>query len=116
MDYKIPLKGLKGEQKDIAESINRIGDGLDAAVEAGMKNERLKTDLITNVSHDIKTPLTSIINYIDLMKRENIQDPKIQSYLEVLEAKAPVSYTHLLLIMKPEMILRVKLMLQLIRI
>ena len=88
MDYKIPLKGLKGEQKDIAESINRIGDGLDAAVEVGMKNERLKTDLITNVSHDIKTPLTSIINYIDLMKRENIQDPKIQSYLEVLEAKA----------------------------
>lgn len=88
VDYKIPLKGLKGEQKDIAESINRIGDGLDAAVEAGMKNERLKTDLITNVSHDIKTPLTSIINYIDLMKRENIQDPKIQSYLEVLEAKA----------------------------
>ena len=88
VDYKIPLKGLKGEQKDIAESINRIGDGLDAAVEVGMKNERLKTDLITNVSHDIKTPLTSIINYIDLMKRENIQDPKIQSYLEVLEAKA----------------------------
>lgn len=88
VDYKIPLKGLKGEQKNIAESINRIGDGLDAAVEAGMKNERLKTDLITNVSHDIKTPLTSIINYIDLMKRENIQDPKIQSYLEVLEAKA----------------------------
>ena len=88
VDYKIPLKGLKGEQKDIAESINRIGDGLDAAVEAGMKNERLKTDLITNVSHDIKTPLTSIINYIDLLKRENIQDPKIQSYLEVLEAKA----------------------------
>ena len=68
--------------------MNRIGDGLDAAVEAGMKNERLKTDLITNVSHDIKTPLTSIINYIDLMKRENIQVPKIQSYLEVLEAKA----------------------------
>lgn len=88
VDYKIPLKGMKGEQKDIAESINRIGDGLDAAVEAGMKNERLKTDLITNVSHDIKTPLTSIINYIDLMKRENIQDPKIQSYLEVLETKA----------------------------
>lgn len=88
VDYKIPLKGLRGEQKEIAENINTIGEGLDAAVEAGMKNERLKTDLITNVSHDIKTPLTSIINYIDLMKRENIQDPKIQSYLEVLEAKA----------------------------
>lgn len=88
VDYKIPLKGLRGEQKEIAENINRIGDGLDAAVENAMKNERLKTDLITNVSHDIKTPLTSIINYIDLLKRENIQDPKIQGYLEVLETKA----------------------------
>ena len=53
-----------------------------------MKDERLKTDLITNVSHDIKTPLTSIINYVDLLKRENIQDPKIQGYLDILEAKA----------------------------
>ena len=48
----------------------------------------MKTDLITNVSHDIKTPLTSIINYVDLLKRENIQDPKIQGYLDILEAKA----------------------------
>ena len=53
-----------------------------------MKNERLKTDLITNVSHDIKTPLTSIINYVDILKRENIQDPKIRGYLDILEAKA----------------------------
>ena len=52
-----------------------------------MKDERLKTDLITNVSHDIKTPLTSIINYVDLLKRENIQDPKIQGYLDILEAR-----------------------------
>ena len=66
----------EGEQKDIAESINRIGDGLDAAVEAGMKNERLKTDLITNVSHDIKTPLTSIINYADLIGKEVSGDVK----------------------------------------
>lgn len=88
VDYKIPLTGLRGTQREVAENINRIGEGLDAAVEAGMRTERLKTDLITNVSHDIKTPLTSIINYIDLLKREDIQDPTIQGYLEVLEAKA----------------------------
>ncbi len=88
LDYKIPLGGLKGEQLDLAERVNNIGAGLDAAVEASIKNERLKTDLITNVSHDIKTPLTSIINYIDLLKRENIEDEKIQGYLEVLESKA----------------------------
>ena len=88
VDYKIPLEGLKGGQRDIAEKINKIGEGLDAAVEASMKNERLKTDLITNVSHDIKTPLTSIINYVDLLKRENFTDPKIRGYLDILEAKA----------------------------
>lgn len=48
----------------------------------------MKTELITNVSHDIKTPLTSIINYVDLLKRENPQDPKIQGYLEILEEKS----------------------------
>ena len=86
--YQISLDGLKGDQLMIAEQINRIGEGLEAAVEANVKNERLKTDLITNVSHDIKTPLTSIINYVDLLKRENIQDPKVQDYLNILEAKA----------------------------
>ncbi|MBQ0001259.1 MAG: sensor histidine kinase, partial [Clostridiales bacterium] len=50
--------------------------------------ERMKTELLTNVSHDIKTPLTSIINYVDLLKRENIEDPKIQGYLDVLEQKS----------------------------
>ena len=67
---------MTGEQKTIAEYINRIGDGLDSAVENSLKNERMKTELITNVSHDIKTPLTSIINYIDLLKRENPTDPR----------------------------------------
>lgn len=66
VDYQIPLNGLKGGQLEAAVSINKIGDGLDRAVEESVKNERLKTDLITNVSHDIKTPLTSIINYVDL--------------------------------------------------
>ena len=58
------------------------------AVEEAMKNERLKTDLITNVSHDIKTPLTSIINYVAILKQSDIADPKIQGYLDILEAKA----------------------------
>ena len=53
-----------------------------------MKSERLKTELITNVSHDIKTPLTSIINYVDLMKNENIENPKVQEYLEILDNKS----------------------------
>lgn len=88
LHYKIPTDKLIGDQKEIAESINRIGEGLDAAVEKSMKSERLKTDLITNVSHDIKTPLTSIINYVDLLKQENFDDPKVQRYIEVLEQKA----------------------------
>ena len=88
MDYKIDIAGLSEEQKDIAENINSIGEGLDRALEKSIKSERLKTDLITNVSHDIKTPLTSIINYVELLKQENFQDPKIQRYIEILEAKS----------------------------
>lgn len=88
LQYKISLEKLKGDQREIAEKINSIGQGLDAAVENSLKNERMKTELITNVSHDIKTPLTSIINYVDLLKRENFTDPKICGYLDVLEQKA----------------------------
>ena len=88
LQYKIPTEKLSGEQVTMADYINHIGEGLDAAVENSLKNERMKTELITNVSHDIKTPLTSIINYIDLLKRENPEDPKIRGYLEVLENKA----------------------------
>ena len=88
LQYKIPTEKLSGEQEMVADYINHIGEGLDAAVENSLKNERMKTELITNVSHDIKTPLTSIINYIDLLKRENPEDPKIRGYLEVLENKA----------------------------
>ena len=88
VDYKISTKELSGTEKELAVMINDIGNGLQRAVSEGMKSERLKTDLITNVSHDIKTPLTSIINYIDLLKREKIDDPKIQGYLDVLESKS----------------------------
>mgnify|MGYP004464732365 FL=1 len=88
LQYKISTEKLSGEQETMADYINHIGEGLDAAVENSLKNERMKTELITNVSHDIKTPLTSIINYIDLLKRENPEDPKIRGYLEILENKA----------------------------
>ena len=88
LQYKIPTERLSGKKKTMAEYVNRIGDGLDAAVEQSVKNERMKTELITNVSHDIKTPLTSIINYVDLLKRENIPDEKIQGYIQILDEKA----------------------------
>lgn len=88
MEYQIPLQGLRGENLKLAEMINRIANGFHMAVEEAMKNERLKTDLITNVSHDIKTPLTSIINYVAILKQSDIADPKIQGYLDILEAKA----------------------------
>ncbi len=68
--------------------INDISNGFENAVEEGIKSERLKTELITNVSHDIKTPLTSIINYVDLLKRENIENEKVAEYIEILEAKS----------------------------
>lgn len=61
---------------------------MEAAVAESVKSERLKTDLITNVSHDIKTPLTSIINYVELLKQENFEDGKIRRYIEVLEQKS----------------------------
>ena len=78
VDYQIPVNGLLAEHKEIAEKVKSIGEGLEAALAKSMKSERLKTDLITNVSHDIKTPLTSIINYVELLKQEDLKDPKIQ--------------------------------------
>lgn len=86
--YQIDLGGFSGKELEVAKNINNISLGLETALTQQVKSERLKADLITNVSHDIKTPLTSIINYVDLIKREHIQDEKIQRYLEVLEQKS----------------------------
>lgn len=86
--FHMDVSHLTGKEKAMGEHINNIGTGLEAALKEQVKSERLKTDLITNVSHDIKTPLTSIINYVDLIKREHIQDPKVQGYLDVLEQKS----------------------------
>lgn len=89
LNYQFPIKRFQGgDYQDMAENLNNIGNGLQRAVETSMRDERLKTDLITNVSHDIKTPLTSIINYVDLLKRENFEDPKIRGYLDILEMKS----------------------------
>lgn len=88
LDYKIDCDSLSGDSKKLAVAVNNIGEGLHNAVDASMRNERLKTDLITNVSHDIKTPLTSIINYVDLIKRENIDNEKINGYIEILDSKS----------------------------
>ncbi len=88
LETKIDENHLLGYQKDMAESVNQIGEGMQKAIQESIRGERMKTELITNVSHDIKTPLTSIINYVDLLKREEIEDPKIQGYLEILEQKS----------------------------
>lgn len=88
LDYKLQEKEYSGDYREIAEKINTIGEGLSRAVGENVKSERLKTELITNVSHDIKTPLTSIINYIDLIKREDLQNEKIENYISVLEKKS----------------------------
>lgn len=74
--------------QEMADGINHISDGLQAAVETSIKDERMRTELITNVSHDLKTPLTSIINYIDLLKTQSMPTPEAEHYVEVLEAKA----------------------------
>jgi len=74
--------------KDLAENLNRLGEGMERAVAEQVKSERMKTELITNVSHDIKTPITSLINYVDLLKKEEIENETAKEYIEVLERQA----------------------------
>lgn len=88
MNYQVDTAGLHGENLSLATAVNSIGAGIKKAVETSMKDERMKADLITNVSHDIKTPLTSIINYVDLLKREQIETEPVKGYIEVLDVKS----------------------------
>ena len=88
VDYKLNAEKLHGANKEMADAVNNIGEGIRNAVRTSVKDEQMKTDLITNVSHDIKTPLTSIINYVDLLKRLHIKDEPAKSYIEVLDGKA----------------------------
>lgn len=88
LEYVAPqMKRLYTEQ-EIIDNIDHLSDGLHKAVEKSIYDERMKTELITNVSHDIKTPLTSIINYVELIKREDVDNEKVQHYLEVLDRKS----------------------------
>lgn len=88
LQYQVKLQDLVGDFRRHGETLNRIGDGMQVALEQKMQSERLKTELITNVSHDIKTPLTSIINYVDLLKKEGMDSPNAAQYLDVLERQS----------------------------
>ena len=88
LDAKVDVNDLSFDMKEMGESLNSLGDGLSKAVESSLRDERTKAELITNVSHDIKTPLTSIINYVDLLKKEDIDNEKAREYIDVLEKKA----------------------------
>ena len=88
LDAKTDKKYLIGEFKRQANELDRVGEGMTKAVDERMKSERMKTELITNVSHDLKTPLTSIINYADLINREECDNPKIREYSGVLRRQS----------------------------
>jgi signal transduction histidine kinase len=88
-DYskKIEIKG-RGELARLAGNLNQIADGLNTEVERRMKSERLKTELISNVSHDIRTPLTSVITYVDLLKKEGLENEKAANYVDIIDRKS----------------------------
>lgn len=88
VDYKLDTDSLHGDNREMADAVNNIGEGIRKAVDTSMKDEQMKSDLITNVSHDIKTPLTSIINYVDLLKRLKIEEEPAKSYINVLDTKS----------------------------
>lgn len=86
LDYNIPVEG-KGELDRLAASINEISDATSVAVQNELKNQRLKTDLISNVSHDLKTPLTSMLSYVDLLKTEGLDSENAKAYLDIIDEK-----------------------------
>ncbi len=88
LDTKIDTSNMHFDFKETAQDLNNINVGLSNAVEEKMKSERFKTELITNVSHDIKTPLTSIINYVDLIKKEPVENDDIKDYVDVLDRQS----------------------------
>lgn len=84
MDYRVDTAKMYGPLREHGRQLNQITEGMTKAVNERMKSEHFRTELITNVSHDIKTPLTSIINYVDLLEKEDIENEKAREYLEVL--------------------------------
>lgn len=88
LSYQVDTSHMLPDFKTHGENLNQIGEGMTLAVEHRLKSERMKTELITNVSHDIKTPLTSIINYSDLIGKEPCDNPKVTEYSDVLHRQS----------------------------
>ena len=88
LTVRLDEKDFHGQSQELASAVNQIQKGLQSAIEESIKNEKMKADLITNVSHDIKTPLTSIVNYVDLLKREDLQNENAKRYLKILDEKS----------------------------
>lgn len=88
LNYSIDTRHLHLALRQHAENLNSIADGMQKAVNEQMRSERFRTELITNVSHDIKTPLTSIVNYVDLLKKEDVQPEKAREYIAVLDRQS----------------------------
>lgn len=84
LSYCVDTSNMKREFREHGENLNSIGRGMAIAVNERMKSERFKTELITNVSHDLKTPLTSIVTYIDLLQKKDIQDEKAKEYIDTI--------------------------------
>ena len=88
LDYRVDTAFMRGDFRRHGEALNRIGSGMSKAVEERLRSERLKTELITNVSHDLKTPLTSIVNYADLLGKVEGLPPEAVQYVEVLQRQS----------------------------
>ena len=88
IDHHVSTRFMFPAFKAHGEHLNHIGDGMQIAMEESLKSERMRMELISNVSHDIKTPLTSIINYVDLLKTEGLQSEQASAYLDVLERQS----------------------------
>ena len=88
LSASVDLRHMFGVLKTHGENLNSIAQGMQKAVQQQLKSERFRTDLITNVSHDIKTPLTSIVNYVDLLKKEDVQPEKAKEYIAVLDRQS----------------------------
>lgn len=92
LSYKIPVnRGVDGKPESeldlLAADINKISEASEIAVQNELKNQRMKTDLISNVSHDLKTPLTSMVSYVDLLKKEGLDSPNAAEYLKIIDEK-----------------------------
>lgn len=87
-NMNVSIKCTNSELEELGDNINHLKQGMEKAINESIKAERLKTDLITNVSHDLKTPLTSIINYTDLLKKEKIENENAKKYIDILEKKS----------------------------